>query len=110
CASGIEDYPHVDDEALGRGMEIAARLGLPVAVHAEDDVMTRELARAAIAADRTTIRDYLDARPIEAEVTAIERVIALAEQSSCSLHIVHVSSGAGVRAVAKGRERGIDVT
>ncbi len=92
CASGIDDFPSVDDETLGRGMETAARLGLPVAVHAEDEQTTRELTRIAIADSRTSIRDYLDSRPIRAEVLAIERAIALAGQTRCSLHVVHVSS------------------
>jgi allantoinase len=110
CTSGIDDFPSVDEYQLGRGMEIAARLGLPVAVHAEDERMTRELTRAAVADGRNSVRDYLESRPIRAEVAAIERAIALAEQARCSLHIVHVSSGAGVRAVVEARRRGADVT
>jgi allantoinase len=110
CTSGIDDFPSVDEESLGRGMEIAARLGIPVAVHAEDERMTRDLARAAISAGRTTVRDYLDSHPIRAEVAAIKRAIALAEQTYCSLHIVHVSSGSGVRAVVDARARGVNVT
>jgi allantoinase len=110
CASGINDFPSVDEYQLGRGMEIAARLGLPVAVHAEDERMTRAMTQAAVAEKRTSVRDYLNSRPIRAEVVAIERAIALAEQTRCSLHIVHVSSGAGVRAVVEARRRGVDAT
>src|SRR5204863_2264186 len=87
-----------------------ARLGLPGGVHAEDERTTRDLARAAISAGRTAVRDYLDSRPIRAEVAAIERAIDLAEQTRCSLHVVHVSSGAGVRAVVEARARGVNVT
>ena len=36
CDSGIEDFPAADDDALAAGMERAAALDLPVAVHAED--------------------------------------------------------------------------
>jgi allantoinase len=110
CASGIDDFPCVDDDALGRGMETAVRLGLPVAVHAEDERTTRELKRVALAEGRSGVRDFLDSRPIRAEVVAIKRAIALAEQTGCSLHIVHVSSGAGVRAVVEARHRGVNVT
>src|SRR5262249_42446988 len=91
-------------------METAARLGMVVAVHAEDEAITAELTRAAIAAGRPAIRDYLDSRPIRAEVAAIERAIRLAEQTGCALHVVHVSSGAGARAVVEGRLRGANVT
>jgi allantoinase len=110
CSSGIDDFPRIDEDSLGRGMEIAARRGLPVGVHAEDEATTCELAQTAIAAGRITIRDYIDSRPIRAEVAAIERAISLSEQTGCSLHIVHVSSGAGARAVAEARLRGVNVT
>src|SRR6185503_6931823 len=59
---------------------------------------------------RISIADFLASRPIEAEVRAIERAVALAEQTSCSLHVVHVSSGAGVAAIAAARARGVRVT
>ena len=110
CSSGIDDFPHVNDDELCRGMEIAAPLGLPVAVHAEDDSLVRRLTDEAIAAGKTGVRDFLSSRPVQAELSAIERAITLAEQTGCSLHVVHVSSGAGVRAVVEGRARGIDVT
>src|SRR5215467_12963508 len=38
--SGIDDFPAVDDLTLYEGMARAARLGRPVAVHAEKDQMT----------------------------------------------------------------------
>ncbi len=110
CSSGIDDFPYVNDDELGRGMEAAARLGLPVAVHAEDESLVRRLTREAIAAGKTGVRDYLSSRPVQAELSAIERAITLAGQTGCSLHVVHVSCGAGVRATVEGRARGIDVT
>src|SRR5208282_4991891 len=58
--SGIEDFRRCDDEALFRGMQTAARLGLPVAVHAENDGMVGALAAAARADGRTSFRDFLD--------------------------------------------------
>jgi allantoinase len=110
CPSGIDDFLWSDEDVLGRGMEIAARHGLLVGVHAEDPKITGDLATQAIAAGRTGIRDYLASRPIEAEVKAIETAIRLAEQAGCMLHVVHVSSGAGVAAVAAARARKVDVT
>ena len=48
CNTGIEDFEQADDETLLDGMERAARLGLPVAVHAENDTVTQELAARAV--------------------------------------------------------------
>jgi len=108
--SGIEDFEAVDDLTLYQGMERAAKWGRVVAVHAENDSITSLLARQAVAQGRTGIRDYLDSRPIIAELEAIERAILFAEETGCPLHIVHVSSGRGVSLVAEARRRGVDVS
>ncbi len=109
-SSGIDDFLAADDATLWQGMKVAADLGLPVLVHAENDAITGALAREAVAAGRTGMREYLASRPVVAEVEAIGRAIALADDAGCSLHVVHVSSGAGVAVVAEARARGIDVT
>ena len=108
--SGIDDFSSVDDLTLYEGMVQAARLGKIVAVHAENDAITGNLARRAIEQGRTGIRDYLTSRPVIAELEAIERAILMAKETGCSLHIVHVSSGRGVRLVAEARAQGIDVS
>jgi len=110
CPSGIEDFAMADDETLRAGMERASRLGLPVAVHAEDPDLTAQLAADAVAEGRLTLRDYLRSRPVVAELRAIERALELADETGCSLHVVHVSSAAGARLVIEARERGVDVT
>jgi len=108
--SGIEDFSSVDDVTLKEGMKRATKLGKLVAVHAESDAITQELTQVAFAQNRTTIRDYLDSRPMYAELDAIHRAIQLAGETKCALHIVHVSSGAGVALVASARKQGVDVT
>jgi len=108
--SGIEDFVMADDLTLYEGMARAATLGRIVAVHAENDTLTRELARRAIAAGRTGVRDFLASRPIIAELEAIQRAILFAEETGCALHMVHVSTGRGVALVAAARMRGVDVS
>ncbi|MFM7413390.1 MAG: allantoinase AllB [Planctomycetota bacterium] len=108
--SGIGDFQAADDATLWQGMKLASELGLPVLVHAENDALTAALARDAVAAGRTGIRDYLASRPVVAEVEAIRRAITLAADAGCPLHVVHVSSGTGVAAVVEARARGVDVT
>ncbi|MFV9505897.1 MAG: allantoinase AllB [Oscillochloridaceae bacterium umkhey_bin13] len=108
--SGIADFAAADDLTLYEGMAQAARLGLPVAVHAESDSLTAQLTARALARGQITIRDYLHTRPIMAELEAIQRAILFAAETSCRLHIVHVSSGRGVALVAEARARGVDVS
>jgi allantoinase len=103
-ASGIDDFRRCDDQSLYRGMRIAARLGLPVALHAENDGMTAALSSLARSAGRTSVRDYLDSRPIAAEAEAISRALLFAEETGCSIHIVHTSSARGVDLVRRAVE------
>jgi allantoinase len=100
--SGIEDFPHADDYTLYRGMQIAAKLGLVVAVHAENDAITAGLAADAIRSGRTGPNDYLLSRPSVAEWEAIRRAVALASETDCKLHVVHVSSHDGAWAAHTG--------
>ena len=108
--TGTLDFQPADDLTLYEGMEKAAELGLPVLVHAENKEITDALASRRIETLRTAMRDYLDSRPIMAELEAIGRAILFAEETGCSLHVVHVSTGRGVALVAAARERGVSVT
>ncbi len=108
--SGIHDFSAVDDLTLYEGMARAAQLGKIVALHAESDQITAALAHRAIVQGRTGIRDYLNSRPVIAELEAIQRAILFAQETGCALHIVHVSSGRGISLVAEARVRGIDVS
>jgi allantoinase len=110
CNSGIGDFPFVDTATLRAGMKRAAELDLLVAVHAESEEMTSALTGAARAAGKKGVRDYLNSRPIAAELEAIRVAIDLAAETGCRLHVVHVSCGSGVALVAEARGRGIDVT
>jgi allantoinase len=108
--SGIEDFARADDLTLYEGMRRAAALRLPVAVHAESEAITAGLAARARAEGRSGVRDYLASRPLVAETEAIARAIHLAAAAGCALHVVHVSTGAGVALVAAARAGGVDVS
>jgi allantoinase len=98
--AGVPEFQACDDLSLLRGMTIAAKRNLPVAVHAESESLTAALTREAQCAGKTSIDAYLASRPIVAELDAIRRAILFAQQTHCSLHIVHVSSAAGALEVA----------
>jgi allantoinase len=91
-------------------MKICAQLSKLVAVHAESDAITSHLAAKALAENKISIRDYLNSRPIHAELEAIHRAIEMSRDTKCALHIVHVSSGAGVALIASAQQQGVDVT
>ncbi|MDA0163452.1 allantoinase AllB [Solirubrobacter ginsenosidimutans] len=101
--SGIDEFARADDVTLYEGMAECARLGKLVAVHAENEALTAR-------PSGSSARAFMASRPIVAEVEAIGRAIAFAEDTGCALHIVHVSSARGVALVAEARTRGVDVT
>ena len=100
--SGIAEFPSANLKTLHAGMKRAAPLGALVAVHAEFDHLNTNIG--------STIRDYLDSRPIASEVAAIRAACDIAGETGGALHIVHVSSAAGVAAVAEARAVGVNVT
>src|SRR6266404_5666604 len=110
CDSGIDDFPHVTMSILREGMKRAADLDLLVALHAESQEMTQQLTKQKIAEGKTSVRDYLDSRPVEAELDAIKGAIDLAAEIKCRLQIVHVSCGRGVALIAEARAKGLDVS
>jgi allantoinase len=75
CPSGWDDFPAVDEPTLITGLRVAARHGLPVALHCELASL---------------------GHGVESEVEAIKWAGALAVQERAHLHVVHISSAAGV--------------
>lgn len=108
--TGSFDFPRADDMVLEGGMEQVAAMGSLVAVHAEDEEMTRRLTADLRAAGRRDRRAWGEARPIIAELSAIRAAIAMAERTGVRLHIVHISCAAGVDLVTAAKRRGVLVT
>jgi allantoinase len=109
-ASGIPSFPRVDERTLREGMKRAAKLGMLVAVHAEDDALAAEHTAAQQKQGRHDARAWLDSRPVEVELAAIRLATEIAGETGCALHIVHVSSPEGVALVEAARDQRVDVT
>ena len=110
CDTGMDEFPAADDLTLFEGMARAARLGLPVAVHAESDAITMGLTERARRQGHTSMRDYLASRPAVAELEAVSRAILFAQETGCALHVVHVSTAAAAVLIAEASEGGADVS
>jgi allantoinase len=108
--SGIASFPRVDARVLREGMKRAAKLGLIVAVHAEDDALAARFTAEQRALGRNDAAAWLASRPVEVELAAIRTATELAGETGCALHIVHVSSPEGVALVEEARDRRVDVT
>lgn len=110
CFSGIEDFGAADDLTLWEGMQRIAELGSILLVHAENAAMVAGLTARARAAGLTGVMDAVRARPAISELEAINRVLFLAGETGCRVHVVHVSTARGVQLVAEARAAGLDVS
>jgi allantoinase len=95
CPSGIEEFPACNEMTLREGMKRIAELDSILLVHAEDPALLREPAG-------PTARDFVESRPVDAEVRAIETCVELSRETGCRVHIVHVSTSAGAALLGGG--------
>lgn len=104
------DFPRSDTRIARDGMRQIAGFGSFLAVHAEDEEMTQRLTMQLRAQGRTDRLAWGAARPIEAELAAIDAALALAEETGVRLHVVHVSCAGGIDRISAAKRRGVKVT
>ncbi len=97
----------LDDGAIFRIMQQAAKLGALVCVHAENGPIIDVLAEQAIARGEVGPRFHALTRPVAAEAEAVHRMIAMAEMAIVPVYVVHVSCRESVAEIATAQERGI---
>ena len=95
----IFSYEHSDLE-LQQILAEAERLGMLATVHAEDGLIVRERTEPLLG--RIDPPVYSQARPAEAELAAIEKVLAWSKH----LHICHLSISAGLNRIMQAKESG----
>jgi len=99
----------VDDETLYRTMEVAAKTGALVMVHAENGDVIDILVHEALEAGHTEPLYHALTRPPEAEGEATNRAIQLAHLAGAPLYVVHVTCKEAVDPIAAARGKGWDV-
>jgi dihydropyrimidinase len=101
--------PAIPAGDLLRVMQVAARTGARVMVHAEDGDAIDVLIADALAAGRVEPVWHARTRPPATETMAAARAIALARLSGAALYLVHVTAAETVTAIAAARDAGLDV-
>ena len=99
-----------DDEALVGAFREAARLGVPVSVHAEDGGLLESAFRSMGEKESCFPDAYLKVHSSDAEVRAVSRVVGIAERSGARVHICHLSTKGGVEVVSSARQSGLSAT
>ena len=105
-SSGDPDLePPPDYGTLVRLAPSMARLGLPLAIHAEDPLVLAAFRRPLESYD-----EFLESRPAEAEAVAIAATAAIAKEAGLHLHVAHLSSALGLRAGLDARRNGTSIS
>lgn len=108
--SGMQDFPHLMPLELMDVMQRAQELGMVVGLHAEDRDRVQKLTASLMTAGERGPEAYYEARRDPAESDGMQQGAELAQETGCSLHIVHVGSGAGADHIAELRKGGADIT
>jgi dihydropyrimidinase len=98
-----------DDYDLWQALEVSRKLGALICVHAENVFIIEALTDKYLREGRTGAYYHALSRPNFTEGEAIQRAITLAEAARGNLLIVHMSTKEGVKAVADGRKKGVNV-
>ncbi|WP_406005987.1 allantoinase AllB [Streptomyces sp. NBC_00637] len=104
--SGVDEFPHLDQDRLARSLaEIAGFDGLLI-VHAEDP----HHLDTAPQRGGPRYADFLASRPRDAEDTAIANLVAQAKRLHARVHVLHLSSADALPLIAAARAEGVRVT
>jgi len=107
---GIDGFTMVTERELRAALPHVARTGLPLLVHAElpgpVDAATRQLAKA----DWSKYATYLQSRPEEAELSAIQLMLSLCREVHFRLHIVHLATSQALDMLRAAKTEGLPVT
>ena len=97
--------PPADYGTLARLAPAVARVGLPLAIHAEDPTVLMAFRRPVL-----SYEDLLESRPPEAEAVAVSAAAAVAKDSGVRLHVAHLSSKLGLQAAEDAMRAGASLT
>ena len=107
---GIDGFTMVSERQLRAALPHLARTGLPLLVHAElpgpVDAATQRLAHA----DWSKYETYLQSRPDEAELSAIQLMISLCREYYFRLHIVHLATSRALDMLRSAKSEGLPVS
>lgn len=104
------DYSSVNMGIVREAMRITMPLGIRLGFHCEDYSIIKMNEKIAIENNKLTRRDFIDSRPIIAEILATKNIIDLARDTGAKVHICHVSHPEVAEEIKKAIEEGIDVT
>jgi dihydropyrimidinase len=96
----------LEDHQMLQVMDAVSQAGGMVLVHCESDAMVSFATRKVVEAGRLEPASHPISRPPEAELEAVQRVLALAGLANVPVYIVHISTRGGAEALARATSSG----
>jgi allantoinase len=107
CPTGTQLDGFEDPEALARAFDRLGSIGALALVHSEDAALLDRTAATIHDEGGGRVADFARWHSLEAEATAADRVLDLAERSGAPVYIVHASDPSVVDRVAAARTLGV---
>jgi dihydropyrimidinase len=98
-----------DQPGLQAAAEAARQAGALTLLHCEDAGLLERAGQRLIAEGRGAVANFPDARPVAAEVAAIDQAIGVARAARAPVYIVHLSSAAALDRCRQARADGLPV-
>jgi dihydroorotase (multifunctional complex type) len=99
-----------DDQAVQEAFKKVSKIGVPVAVHAEDKALLRANEEKMKRGNRHDVAAFLKAHTESVELKAIERLLKLTKEIDMGLHFCHMTTKEGLNAVIEAKKSGRNVT
>ncbi|WP_416986240.1 allantoinase AllB [Streptomyces sp. T028] len=104
--SGVDEFPHLDQDGLTRSLTEIAGFGALLIVHAEDphhlDTAPQQ--------SGPRYADFLASRPRAAEDSAVAALIDRAKRLHARVHVLHLSSSDALPLIAAAKAEGVRIT
>jgi allantoinase len=107
---GIDGFTMVSEQELRAALPHVAKTGLPLLVHAELGAPIQAATSGLAHADWRRYQTYLQSRPDEAELAAIELLLTLCREYGFRLHIVHLATSKALALLQTAKSEGLPVT
>lgn len=108
--SGMRSFEHLLPLELVEVMRRAQELGLIIGLHAEDRDIVQSRTAGLQTLGRQDSKAYYEARCDPAEIDGVRQGVAVAVETRCPLHIVHVGSSRAAELATEARKNGADIT
>lgn len=108
--SGVEEFPHVEEEDLRAALPELSRLEAVLIVHAEVPGPVDGAQAEASDHDARRYATFLKSRPRAAEDEAVALMIRLCREFGARTHVVHHSSADSLPLLRQARDEGLELT